>query len=378
MADFQYDKEVTPWEDPGVAPEAGQRKWEAGEEPPAAWWNFFWDAVYQCFDNTKLWINGHKDANTGVHGVGAGHVETVEGAQSKVNNGIIAHLAAADPHPFYAMDTDLAVHGQANTGVHGVGTGHIESSEGAQTKVNNAISTHLAAYDPHKNGVPAGMGPMPYFGSTPPTGWLFCDGKSIGDSSSGATSRANLDVQALYELLWNSVANTELSIQNSDGSTGARGTSALSDFNAHKRLPLPDLRGRFMLGKDNMGGLSANRVGNSQADLLGGSSGSESVTLNANQIPAHNHPASFSGSTSGDPGHAHTIYSTSYVQYGTTTGLDTISYGGGLSGHSGWTNNAGSHSHTVSGTVTVNDNFTNGSSHDNMPPYLIVNYLIKY
>jgi hypothetical protein len=149
MAGFLYDKEVTPWEDPGVAPEAGQRIWEAGEEPPAAWWNFFWDAVHKCFGNIKLWINGHKDADTGVHGVGTGHIETVEGAQAKVNSGISAHLAAPDPHPVYATDNDLTSHNQANTGVHGVGTGHIETSEGAQVKVDSAVNTHLAAANPH-------------------------------------------------------------------------------------------------------------------------------------------------------------------------------------------------------------------------------------
>lgn len=377
MANFEYEKEVTPWEDPGVAPEAGQRIWQAGEEPPAAWWNFFWDAVYKCFANTKLWINGHKDADTGVHGVGTGHIETKEGAQSKVNTGISGHLAADDPHPVYAKDSDVTAHDQANTQVHGVRSGHVESSEGAQTKVNNAISAHLAAYDPHSNGVPAGMGPLPYFGTTPPAGWLFCDGKTIGDSSSGATSRANLDVQQLFELLWNSVANGELPIQNSDGTAGARGTTAISDFNDHKRLPLPDFRGRFVLGKDSMGGQSANRVTNSQADLLGGSSGAEAVTLNDNQIPAHTHPASFSsGSTSSAGNHSHIVSGTSYTQYGTSSGFDVISYGGGASSRSTSTN--GAHTHSVSGSITVNNNSTTGSSHDNLPPYQTVNYIIKY
>ncbi|HEX3045396.1 MAG TPA: hypothetical protein VHY08_11625 [Bacillota bacterium] len=378
MADFNYNKEVTPWEDTGVAPEPGQRLWKAGEEPPAAWWNFFWDAVYQCFGNVKLWINGHQDANTGVHGVGTGHIETTEGAQSKVNSAIATHTAAADAHPVYATDSDLTAHNQANTGVHGVGTGHLETSEGAQTKVNNAISTHLAAYDPHKNGIPVGMGPMPYFGATAPTGWLFCDGKTIGDSSSGATSRANLDVQALYELLWNSITNNELPIQNSDGTTGSRGGSALNDFNAHKRLSLPDFRGRFVLGKDNMGGSSANRVTSSQADILGGSSGAEAVTLNTNQIPAHTHPATLSASTGSAGGHDHSIYATSAVAYKTTPGVHVIPNGQTLTAYPSLTNWNPDHTHSISGSVTVNNNSTTNSSHDNLPPYQTVNYIIKY
>ena len=149
MSDFEYEKKINDWEEAGTEPPAGSRKWITGEEPPAAWFNFFWDGVIKSFANVKTWINGHKQANTGVHGVGTGHIETVEGAQNKVNTAMSTHTNAADPHPGYATDTDLGTHKQANTGVHGVGTGHIETVEGAQGKVNSAISGHLAASNPH-------------------------------------------------------------------------------------------------------------------------------------------------------------------------------------------------------------------------------------
>lgn len=229
------------------------------------------------------------------------------------------------------------------------------------------------------NGVPVGT-VLPYFGQNPPSGgWLLSDGKTIGDSSSGATSRAHADIQTLFELLWNSLANTELPIQNSDGTAGTRGTSATVDFNAHKRLPLPDLRGRFLLGRDNMGSQSANRVTYPAANVMGGSGGAEKVTLTTNQIPAHTHPASLdSVNTTSSGSHEHYIKGTSYVQYGKQEGLDVITYGSSLKAYSNWTESAGAHTHTVSGNVTVSNNNTTGSSHENIPPYLAVNHIIKY
>jgi hypothetical protein len=104
---FDYQKKVTVWEDTGTEPPEGLRKWQVGEKPPAAWWNWFWDAVQKCFADIKNWFNGHQDANTGVHGVGTGHIETVEGAQTKVNSAISSHLAASDPHSQYANKTTL-------------------------------------------------------------------------------------------------------------------------------------------------------------------------------------------------------------------------------------------------------------------------------
>lgn len=102
---FDYKKKVTAWEDSGTEPPEGLRKWQAGEKPPAAWWNWFWDAAQKCFEDIRNWINRHQDANTGVHGVGTGHIETTEGAQTKVNSAISVHIATSDPHSQYANKT---------------------------------------------------------------------------------------------------------------------------------------------------------------------------------------------------------------------------------------------------------------------------------
>ena len=100
-------------------------------------------------------------------------------------------------------------------------------------------------------------GILAYIGSSAPTGWLFCDGLTIGNGSSGATSRANDDTQALFTLIWQSTSNAQFQLQDSSGSSVARGASATADFSSNHRIPLPDLRGRITAGKDSMGGQGA-------------------------------------------------------------------------------------------------------------------------
>lgn len=102
-----------------------------------------------------------------------------------------------------------------------------------------------------------------------PSGWLAADGGSIGNAASGATSRNNPDTQALFTALWTDWLNADLPIQDSTGTATTRGVSALADFNANKRLPLPDLRGEFVRGWDNTRGVDAGRnIGSFQADQI--------------------------------------------------------------------------------------------------------------
>lgn len=66
-------------------------------------------------------------------------------------------------------------------------------------------------------------------------GFLLIDGKTIGSSSSGATSRANNDTLSLYRKLW---AFTSIPIFTSAGAPTTRGASADADFAANKRIAL--------------------------------------------------------------------------------------------------------------------------------------------
>lgn len=148
-----------------------------------------------------------------------------------------------------------------------------------------------------------------YYGATAPDGALLCSGKTIGNAASGGTARANADMETLFTHLWNETTNTEHVIQDSAGAGTTRGASAAADFAANKRMPLPDLRGRFPLGKDNMGGTAANRVTDAEADLLGGASGSEGGS--------HTHNMSVAGT---DMAHGNYTYQTNSTS--SSTALD--------------------------------------------------------
>lgn len=74
------------------------------------------------------------------------------------------------------------------------------------------------------------------------TSWVLMNDGTIGDASSGATTRANADTSALFTLLWTNVVDQWAPV-----STG-RGGSASADFAAHKTIALPKTLGRALAG----------------------------------------------------------------------------------------------------------------------------------
>jgi microcystin-dependent protein len=188
-----------------------------------------------------------------------------------------------------------------------------------------------------------------FFGqdSDVPGGALLCSGLTIGNASSNATARANADMEDLFTHLWNAASNSELIIQTSAGAPTTRGASAAADFAANKAMPLPDLRGRLPLGMDNMGGSSANRVTDTDADTLGKADGAETVTLTDAEVPAQ------SVRINSDPGGSGST--TSKITDGTNSlSLTTANVGAGSS-------------YTTEG---------GGGAHNNMPPYLAIKFII--
>jgi len=71
-------------------------------------------------------------------------------------------------------------------------------------------------------------------------GWIMADDRTIGDSLSGATNRANADTQALFTMMWTNITDANCPV------SGGRGASALADFNAHKTITLPKLQCRAL------------------------------------------------------------------------------------------------------------------------------------
>lgn len=100
---------------------------------------------------------------------------------------------------------------------------------------------------------------VPFGGQAVPSGWLLCDGSEVKISD--------------YLTLYNTIL-----YQFKDQSQVSSGN-----------FGLPDFRGRFALGADNMGGTSANRVSDVNADTVGLGSGVESRSIDVKNLPEHEH-----------------------------------------------------------------------------------------
>jgi microcystin-dependent protein len=165
-------------------------------------------------------------------------------------------------------------------------------------------------------GVPTGS-VFSFAGGTAPSGYLLCDGTAVSRTT--------------YSALFNTI-----------GTTYGAGNGTTT-FNT------PDLRTRVPVGKNSTGTFAA----------LGATGGAETVTLTSSQIPAHSH--SFKGGS-------HTWY-----------------WGQGAITNSVYIANApvtagtppGNEAQTSQGVWTSTEDAGGGSSHNNLQPYTVLNYIIK-
>jgi microcystin-dependent protein len=231
-----------------------------------------------------------------------------------------------------------------------------------------------------------------YAGSTAPTGWLLCDGSAVSRSTYA-------DLFAIV------------------GTTYGVGNGS-STFN------LPNLVGRVVVGRD---------ASQTEFDVLGETGGAKTHTLATGEIPSHqhtmdhdhpagttssvdlNHTHAYSGTVVGDGAHSHTItisdpghgHDFDYQGVNRTSGGATTSVVGPLgsaakfpvnSNTTGITASASStgHSHTYSGNtgyMSANNTHTHtfdvaayagstgatggAGAHNNLQPYIVLNYIIK-
>jgi hypothetical protein len=91
--------------------------------------------------------------------------------------------------------------------------------------------------------------------ATADTGWVLLNDGTIGNASSGGTTRANADTSALFTLLWTNFADAQAAV-----STG-RGASAAADFAANKTIALPKALGRLAGVAGAGSGLTSRTVG---------------------------------------------------------------------------------------------------------------------
>lgn len=142
--------------------------------------------------------------------------------------------------------------------------------------------------------LPAGA-VIPFAGAVSPSGWLLCYGQAVS--------------RVTYGILFAAVGTT---YGPGDGST---------TFN------VPDLRGRAVAGKDDMGGSAASRLTNSgtgnpgvNGSVLGAAGGADRHQLTIAQMPAHTHTTAFSANVPGQVA--------SGTQFGNNGGTNTGSTGG--------------------------------------------------
>ena len=136
---------------------------------------------------------------------------------------------------------------------------------------------------------------------------------------------------------------------------------------------VPDLRGMVTAGKDDMGGVSANRLTSPiNGDTLGATGGAEDITLSQAQMPVHAHAASVSGGGT----FAASVVSINgdHVYGGGPAGI-----GGGAAYSIGGITWGGTVHTPVSFTSTgATDNRGSGTAHNNLQPTRIVNKIIRY
>lgn len=162
---------------------------------------------------------------------------------------------------------------------------------------------------------------------------------------------------------------------------------------------VPDLRGRFPLGLNAPVIVAADRIDRIEAQSLGGISGSEEVTLSGPEMPQHSHGGStglggghnHSGSTGNAGSHSHDVKVFYYPQLdrdGPTVRVDLLNtaFSLGQQGTQLLFASFGHSDHNLSGmslngghdhTLNINNNVGGGGSHENTPPYQVVNYIIK-
>lgn len=206
-----------------------------------------------------------------------------------------------------------------------------------------------------------------YTATSAPSGWVRCNGRTIGNAASLATERANADTADLYTHLWTNFADAQCPV------SGGRGASAAADYAANKAIGLPDWRGRSPFGLDDMGNSTAGRLGTVITDKTtnGATGGAETVMLLRSDLP--NETLTVTGTTNSSGNHSHDVNNLTLAGTGLGGG-GSAAYGAGTDKS---TTSAGNHSHTVSGTTSsINGNVTQ-TAFSNMPPAFLTTWIIK-
>jgi microcystin-dependent protein len=192
-----------------------------------------------------------------------------------------------------------------------------------------------------------------YGASSAPTGYLLCDGTAVS--------------RVTYAALFTAISTTY---------GAGNGTTT---FN------VPNLKGRVPVGQDS---------GDASFDVLGETGGAKTHTLTTSEMPSHTHTQD--AHTHTQDAHTHTQNAHNHTQVAHDHSYQrqsiTANNGGGVAIPSG--DNAGTTgtaTPTINNATAVNQNATavnqnatatnqntgGGGSHNNLQPYLVLNFIIK-
>jgi microcystin-dependent protein len=218
----------------------------------------------------------------------------------------------------------------------GVADGSVTTNKLADSAVTSAKIEESAR-------LPVGM-IIDFAGTVAPTGWLLCYGQAVSRST----------FSGLFTVLG-------VVFGAGDGST---------TFN------LPDCRGRVAAGKDDMGGSSADRLGNYvsgsvNGDGLGNVGGEEYHTVTTAEMPSHTHTAA---------NHQHTMSHThGYSIFSLGTPGFTTAPGGQVMGLAAANTTADSLGGVTGFGGAFNVTSTGSSNgHNTVQPTIIFNKIIRY
>lgn len=271
--------------------------------------------------------NAHVNASSGVHGAAGAVVGTTD-AQTLTNktislasntlSGTKADFNNAVTDADFATLTGTEQLVNKDLSVANTFPSNFATTNGVQTFTNKTFdSTSPTALNP------TGVILMYAANTAIPTGWLLCNGQEVS--------------RIAYATLFAKIGTT---FGVGDGT---------NTFN------VPNLRGRVPVGMD----------GSYEFNTMGATGGEKTHTLTAAEMPAHSH----GGTTTGTGAHGHTTRSSADAGGSTLAFLrsanTSVTTGGGMVDSS-----SGDHTHGIQ---------TDGASapHNNIQPYLVLNFIIK-
>ena len=310
-------------------------------------------------DSARVMMKRNRDFVTDIGGslttggtANAITVTAASGFSSYANGRVVVFVAGATNTGATTLNVNSigakAVLKATGTGAAALGVADIQSGCIYTVRYNTALNGGAGAWlliNPTVNGVETGM-IFDYAGSSAPSGYLLCYGQAVSRTT----------YAALFAVL----------------STTFGAGDASTTFN------LPDLRGRVIAGKDDMGGTSADRLTNQtgglNGDTLGATGGAETHVLTEGQLAAHTHAAG-TIATASDGAHVHSIDFTGVTSHDTSGGGKVASGGSSTETINAFnTQSSGAHTHTITGSTASTGS---GTAHNNVQPTIILNKIIK-